>query len=98
MYGRRAQSGETITWVVATLIIVFILAVSIYAGFLLGKTRGNLPFVSDTKDVDLVVEKSMFAYLLSGQDNQAEILVAIENSETPLNIGSKLAELRGVLG
>ena len=61
----RGQTGETITWIVATVIIVVILLVSILiASVYLGDTKK----FSLTKQADSPASKSFFSYLLT-KDN-----------------------------
>lgn len=36
---RKAQIAETMTWVVATIIIIFLLIASVYVSVILGKTK-----------------------------------------------------------
>jgi len=60
--GKKAQIGETMTWVVATLIIVIILAISIYAvSFNFGERKFNVNTFSD-----LYAVKSLSGYMLTG--------------------------------
>ena len=59
---QKAQIGETITWVVATLIIIVILAFSIFiSSFYLGGGKS----VSFSERSDLLASKSLFSYLLT---------------------------------
>ena len=58
---KKAQTGETITWIVATLIIVVILIISIsIANFM-----GNNKKFNYIKQTDELASKSLFAYLLT---------------------------------
>ena len=59
---KRGQVGETITWIVATVIIIFILGTTLFvAEFSLAKNKE----VSQTTQVDTLVSKSFFSYLLT---------------------------------
>ena len=59
---KRAQTGETITWIVATVIIIIVLAISIYiAGFYLGNNKN----VRVSLAPDFSVSGSFFSYLLT---------------------------------
>ena len=61
---KRGQVGETITWIVATVIIIFILGTTLFvAEFSLAKNKE----VSQTTQVDLLVSKSFFSYLLTDE-------------------------------
>ena len=72
MHNNRGQIGETITWVVATVIIILILAVSLFASeFAFWKSK-KLDFYKTT---DTLASKSLFSYLLtknSGGENVYE--------------------------
>jgi len=59
----RAQVGDTLTWVVATLIIIFILLISIFS--LNVFSIFSLSNSSKILDSDLIIQKSAFAFLLS---------------------------------
>ncbi len=75
---KNAQIGETITWVVATLIIIVILAFSIFiASFYLGGDKS----VSFSEESDLLASKSLFSYLLttSGEEKIYDQLKVEEN-------------------
>ena len=62
--GRRAQIGETMTWVVATIIIIAILGISIFiasAKFNTDKT----PDLQSVSRTDTLASKSLFSYVLT---------------------------------
>ena len=61
---RRGQIGETITWVVATIIIIVVLVFSIFLAGIYFKEGKNLKS-SFFKSKDVLVSKSMFSYLLT---------------------------------
>lgn len=48
---KRAQVGETLTWIVATIIIIFILLIFIYASVALGKAKAINPKKVKFKDL-----------------------------------------------
>jgi hypothetical protein len=62
---KKAQIGETMTWIVATIIIIVVLSIFIYTSDLLSKTK-NLTLadskISLDKDKDIIKIKSSFAY------------------------------------
>ncbi|MEK6881805.1 MAG: hypothetical protein AABY22_19460, partial [Nanoarchaeota archaeon] len=73
-FGKRAQVGETMTWVIATVIIILILTVFIFATSVIGKGKGvvskkvSLIDASDNlngKAGDFLVSKTFSAYLLT---------------------------------
>lgn len=45
---KKAQVGETLTWFISTIIIIFILLVAVYAASILGKARS----LSDSGKID----------------------------------------------
>ncbi|KKQ78699.1 MAG: hypothetical protein UT01_C0062G0004 [Candidatus Daviesbacteria bacterium GW2011_GWA1_38_7] len=65
--GKKAQIGETMTWIVATIIIVVILIISItISNFSFGKNRN----LKAEQDSDILASKSMFAYLLASDSGK----------------------------
>jgi len=72
---KKAQSGETMTWIVATLIIIAILLVSIYASSLLAKKKifekGKSLFSGEYKKTsDLLEVKSLTGFLSTNQGEE----------------------------
>lgn len=79
---RKGQISETITWVISTIIIIFILVASIYISSILGETKTlekKKIFVSD-EDV-WINEKNNYAFSLNGA-NKEEIIIWLEESDT----------------
>lgn len=68
MQCKKAQVAETTTWVVATVIIIFILVVSVYASSGLSKavksvnSRDSAAFLKE-KNADLLLKQSLFGFL-----------------------------------
>jgi hypothetical protein len=67
---RRGQVGETITWVVATIILIVILMIFIYASIALSKTKS---FDSNTKvsagdSEDWINSKTEIAYSVNDKN------------------------------
>lgn len=58
---RRGQTSEAMTWIVATLIIMVLLGISIYATSLLSKAK-IMDYEKETRTQDIVMEESLFAY------------------------------------
>lgn len=58
---KRAQTSEAMTWIVATLIIIVLLGISIYAASLLSKTK-VMNYKEEDRSQDVVMEESLFAY------------------------------------
>jgi ABC-type phosphate transport system permease subunit len=64
---KKAQVGESITWIIATIILVVILIIFIYASVALSKTKS---FNSDVKEkltdsVDWINSKTEMAYSIN---------------------------------
>jgi len=70
--GKKAQVGETITWVIATLIIIGILILFILISSLMSKSKavriGDVE--ADIKINNLLTEKTSFAYQLTNSKNK----------------------------
>jgi hypothetical protein len=86
MYNKRAQIGETITWGVATVIILIILIVSVFIASIAGHSK----FFPTTNKIDLFAGKSLTAYLLTNDSNN----VSIYNE---INTGGQLNNFNGIL-
>ncbi|MEK6896967.1 MAG: hypothetical protein AABW93_00365 [Nanoarchaeota archaeon] len=82
------QIGETITWVVATLIIVVILAVSLLVSSLILGDEKSLGFLKTT---DVLASKSLFSYLLTKDREGNNVHTQLKNQEN-------LNEFNGNLG
>jgi hypothetical protein len=82
----KAQIGETLTWVIATLIIALILVLFVIASATLGKAK-NLASskkveIGDSK-IDLIKTKTEIAYTLNSQNkNKIEGWIELENDKT----------------
>jgi len=59
---KRAQIGETLTWIVATVIIILILTISLFvSSFYIGSSKD----ISFSNTTDTFASKSFFSYLLT---------------------------------
>ncbi len=85
LHNKKAAVSETLTWVVATIIIMVILVFSIFVVSLLkvGKTFGDKKFEFD-KGKDVFVTKSLYGYLLT-KDNSGKIVFEQIGEEGDLN-------------
>lgn len=62
---KKAQIGETLTWFIATMIIVFVLVIAILIS---GSYSGNLKNIKQQtfyQTADVLASKSMFSYMLT---------------------------------
>jgi hypothetical protein len=70
---KRAQVGETVSWIVATLVIIGILIIFIYVSVLMSKVKvvgiGAINFYSES-GVDILAQKTSFAYNLTNNKNK----------------------------
>jgi predicted PurR-regulated permease PerM len=67
---RKGQIGESITWVVATIILIVILIVFIYASIVLAKTK-SLTFSVNTNSedsADWINSKTQIAYSINSNN------------------------------
>lgn len=67
---QRGQTSEAMTWIVATLIIIVLLGISIYASSLLSKLRIT-NYEKENRFQDVIMEESLFAYF-SVQDSSVQ--------------------------
>jgi hypothetical protein len=67
MYNKKAQIGDTTTWIFATIIIIVIIFISI---FIVSFYQGKNKEIEELKNVDVVAAKSLFSYVLT--KNQSE--------------------------
>ena len=86
---KRSQIGETMTWVVATVIIIIILSISIFiATSYLGKNKGT-DFLS--RRSDLLASESFFAYLLTENSEGQTVHEQLKNEENLNDFNGNLA-------
>ena len=80
---KRAEIGETITWVFATIIIITILLISIFISSKFFK-KGNYENVPQLRTSDIFVTKSLTSYLLT-KDSSGEIIFNKINRDEDLD-------------
>lgn len=71
---RKAQVSDAVMWTAATLIIIVILIIFIYASAILGKARsvanvGGKFFSNYDRTQDLLMDKSLSVYFLTKEDS-----------------------------
>ncbi len=79
---RKAQVGESITWVVATIILIIVLIIFIYASIALAKTKSlKLNVKEDSEDsADWINSKTQIAYSInSNNKNKIEEWISQNN-------------------
>jgi len=66
--GKKGQVGETVSWIIATIIIIGILLIFIWISFLMSKVKivkvGDVE--TDIKESNLLKEKTSFAHQIAG--------------------------------
>jgi hypothetical protein len=88
MKNRKAQIGDTITWFAATIAIMVILAISIFASsFAFGKGGG----VNFIKTTDVLATKSLFSYVLTKDANGKMIYTELKEEENMNKFNGELA-------
>lgn len=73
MSDKKAQIGTTMTWMLATIVIIILLLISVYiagGSDIAKKLFGLNKEVSYIKSSDVIAEKSFFSYLLCKDDGQ----------------------------
>ena len=87
---KKAQVGETVTWIVATVIIIFMLLASI---FLASAYLGNFKKIHSQAfgATDIPASKSLFAYVLTEDDSGEKIYDQLKTEDN-------LNEFNGELG
>jgi len=78
IFNKRGQASEAMTWIAATLIIIVLLGISIYAASLLSKLK-IINYETDGRTQDIVMEESLFSYF-SVQDSAVQNII-FENLE-----------------
>jgi TRAP-type mannitol/chloroaromatic compound transport system permease small subunit len=80
-YKKKGQIGETVTWIIATLVIIGILIIFILVSSLMAKIKaihvGDVK--TDMKESNLVKEKTSFAYQLTNNKNKDIIENILKN-------------------
>jgi uncharacterized metal-binding protein len=77
MLDKRGQVGETITWIVATVIIVVTLVIFIFVSVLMADVKE----VIFERRVDWISVKTLFAHLLTEDENKEVIDDWIEDEK-----------------
>lgn len=62
---KSAQVADTATWIVATIVVIFILMISVYAASKIGRTSGISGLFGDNQNQEILAEQSFQAYLLT---------------------------------
>jgi len=86
---KKGQVGETVTWIVATIIIISILGITFFvaAGFSFGGDKS----VGQTTQVDILASKSFFSYLLT-DDVYNQIKTEEDFNEANGNLAKEIFE------
>ncbi len=89
MKDKRSQIGETMTWIVATIIIIVVLSISIFiaTSYLGGSKKAD--FLA--KRSDLLASESFFAYLLTEDSKGQTVYEQLKNEENLNDFNGNLA-------
>ena len=92
---KKGQIGETMTWVVATIIIIIILAISIFiSSFYLGKSKKIQESYSWLPTAGIPASKSLFSYMLTldseGKTVHSQLKEEDNLNEFSGNLGKKI--------
>ena len=72
--GRRGQTGETLTWIVATLVVIVVLLLTIYVALVLSKTKGlGIGDLKTDNEESFLEMKTSLAHKAAGNDNKNAI-------------------------
>lgn len=95
---KKAQIGETITWVVATIIIVVILIISLYTTSLLAQTKKIASYKYE-RESDLLMEKSLFSYFLAEDETTKSFIYNwLREQDFNADLEDKFEEIGGNIG
>jgi len=79
LINKKAQIGETITWIIATIIIIGILTISVFISSALGEGKSEIRV--DGKEKDLLISKSITAYLLTKTEKGKTVYEELRDEE-----------------
>lgn len=96
---KKAQVGETLTWVIATIIIIVILLASVFISSELSKIKKIIHLADEKKlsEKDLLMQKTIFAYLLDKNENSHAKIKSLQD-EFRGELDSELNRIEGNLG
>jgi len=91
---KKAQIGETLTWIIATIVIIVILVFAIFVASSMGK---NKEFTIKNKEStiigskDLLAEKSLVGYLLTQDTNKVIVYNKLKDEQDLNDFNGNLA-------
>jgi hypothetical protein len=88
---KRAQVGETMTWAVATVIIVVIILISVYLSSILKTASGNTKMISVASTSDIFAEKSLAAFLITKDSSGTSVYNQIKGEGKMNDFNGNLA-------
>lgn len=101
MQNNKGQMGETLTWVIATIIIVVILMFFIFGASLLGTTKNvtsyknNLFSDSEYTSESVFLQKSIYTYLATDTDFLKKKIELDLKQKDDSSFGARLTTIRG---
>lgn len=98
---KKAQIGETMTWVVATIVIIAILITSLYITAKLAESKKVIHYVKGVfseeyeRTDDLIMEKSIFSYfLVEDEEKKTFIYDQLRGQEFHTDFEDKFEEIK----
>jgi len=76
---RRGQIAETVTWLVATVVILVILSMAIYTASVLSKTNRAVTISAD--EAPILLKKSLYGYLFSNDSTGEKVFTKLEKNK-----------------
>ncbi len=91
MLDKKGQVGETVTWIVATIVIIVVLGVSIFIASAKFNTD-QTPDLQSISMVDTLASKSLFSYVLTNDSAGQIIYNQIKTEGNLNNLNGNLAQ------
>lgn len=102
-YNKKAQLGETMTWAVATVIIVLILVFSLFISAKMGEAKEITRVFSEDYEhsADLIMGKTILVYFLLDENKKDLVHQFLQEQEDAeefyVGFENKLGEIESVL-
>jgi len=100
---KKAQLGETMTWVVATITVIFILILSLFLSVKMGEAKEITKVFSEDYESssDLIMEKTIFVYFLLDESKKDIVYGFLQEQEDAeafyVDFENKFGEIESIL-
>lgn len=74
------QVSDTATWILATIVIIFVLTISVYAASKIGRTSELSAMFSGEKNQEVLAQQSFYEYLLTKNSDNTSFYNQISSS------------------